>query len=287
MKSYQELLRAVLSDGEPHADRTGVGTTSLFGASLKHDMRAGFPLVTTKRVPFRWVAEELRWFLQGRTDARFLQERGVDIWDEWATAEKCGEFGREAGDLGPVYGAMWRRFPVGAYVSEAGRAEFPPGLGTTSHVDQVALLLEQLEREPNSRRLIVTGWHPWWSRRVTLPPCHTLFQLKCHGSTEMSLRMYARSIDAFLGLPFDLASYALLLELLCARVGRKARWLAIDFGDLHLYDNHRAQAAELLSREPRMLPRLAVLTVLRDLTDFEVRLDGYDPWPKIEAEVAV
>jgi thymidylate synthase len=278
MRSYQQLLTRVLELGEPHADRTGVGTTSLFGEQWRHDMRSGFPLLTVKRVPMRWVAVELEWFLRGQSDAGWLKERGVDIWDEWATAEKCAVYGREAGDLGPVYGPMWRDYPCDGVVS----------------VDQVDTLLRDLERSPESRRLIVNSWHPLYSKAVTLPPCHVLFQLKVHqsvlsadGREGLSLSMYARSIDAFLGLPFDVASYGLLLELLAQRTGKEARWLVVSFGDLHVYDSHREQVATALSREPRQLPRLTVGSVSDDLREFTYRLDGYDPHPKIEAEVAV
>lgn len=270
MKSYQDLLKYVIEHGEPHADRTGVGTTSVFGAQWRHNLKEGFPLLTTKRVPMRWVATELEWFLKGRSDNQWLKERGVDIWDEWATEEKCAQFGRKAGDLGPVYGPMWR--------------EFPDEDGNT---DQIVELIEDIENTPNSRRLIVTGWHPYWQRLVSLPPCHTLWQVKCHADSGMSLHLYARSIDIFLGMPFDIASYGLLLELLAFRTGRHARELIVSFGDLHLYDNHKKQADELLSREPRPLPKLKVNSVGNDLREFQCELVGYDPHPKIEAEVAV
>ena len=278
--SYLDLLRVVRNNGEGHADRTGVGTTSYFGHQLRHPMARGFPLLTTKFVPFRWVAEELFWFLSGSTHEGTLRAKGVDIWKEWATAEQCAKFGRGEGDLGPVYGKLWRDF--NGNFMEVGN-------------DQISTLLRDLEANPQSRRLIVTGWHPVLQRKVALPPCHTLWQIKAHEDDSLSLSLYARSIDAFLGLPFNIASYGLLLELLAHATNRTARDLIISFVDLHSYNNHRDQVKEQLSRSPYALPRLRISERLRgqgligllqarwsdlDLTD-------YTHHPKIKAEVAV
>lgn len=293
MKSYQDLLRYVIDNGEPHSDRTGVGTCSVFGAQWRHDMRTGFPLLTTKRTAYRWVAEELFWFLRGENRVDSLKAAGVDIWDEWATEEQCAKFGRTAGDLGPIYGPLWRKFPA----------------ANGGSTDQIAQLLWDIRHNPESRRIICTGWHPQLSREVTLPPCHTLWQVKVHKGEagvepdEISLHMYARSIDIFLGLPFDIASYALLLELIAFVSGMAPRYLIISFGDLHLYNNHREQADLLLSREPKELPTLSwaqlfpiirqgqrdSMMALMDIAHMRTmpQLIGYAPHPRIAADVAI
>lgn len=288
MKSYLELLKDVVENGEGHDDRTGVGTRSVFGRQWRHDMATGFPLLTTKKVPLRWVFEELRWFLSGSTDVRDLQAAGVDIWDEWATEEQCARFGREEGDLGPVYGGLWRRFPVGRF----DRSDDDIEVGDT---DQIAGLLNEIENNPNSRRVICTGWHPHYQSQVALPPCHTLWQIKCHANRGMSLNLYARSIDIFLGLPFNIASYALLLEMLCSVTNRVPRDLVISFGDLHLYNNHVRQAETQLSRQPHSLPMVYLdcpegETSLDRLLAYRwehIELSSYKHHPKIQAPVAV
>ena len=274
MKSYLDLLRDVIRNGESHDDRTGVGTVSVFGRQWRHDMREGFPLLTTKKIPLRWVFEELRWFLSGSTNEKDLRKQGVDIWAEWATPEQCAKFDREPGDLGPVYGKLWRSF---------------------EGVDQIKYLLKDIEQNPNSRRLLVTGWHPALQTRVALPPCHTVWQIKCHPGGDMSLHLYARSIDIFLGLPFNVASYALLLKMLAQVTGRHARDLVISFGDLHLYKTHFQQAETQLGREPSPLPDLEVCdmpqeSALDRLLAYRwenIVLDRYHPHPKIEAPVAI
>lgn len=293
MKSYLELLEDVMNNGESHDDRTGVGTRSVFGRQWRHDMRDGFPLLTTKKVPLRWVFEELKWFLSGSTNVKDLQAAGVDIWDEWATEEQCAKFGRIDGNLGPIYGELWRDFGA----CEPLDITRQPGCGFKG-CDQIKKLLDDIHGSPNSRRLIVTGWHPHLSTRVALPPCHTLWQVKCHDeTTEMSLHLYARSIDIFLGLPFNIASYGMLLEMLCIVTGYTARDLIISFGDLHLYNNHVDQAKEQLSREPHRLPMLLHSTnwqrgnsplenlLAMQWSDFS--LVDYTHHPKISAEVAV
>jgi thymidylate synthase len=278
MRSYLNLLQDVLDNGETHDDRTGVGTLSVFGRQWRHNMQEGFPLLTTKRVSLRWVFEELKWFLSGSTFEPELAARGVDIWKEWATEEQCAKFGRQPGELGPVYGRLWRGFP-----SDVG------------NVDQIQELMTDIDLNPNSRRLIVTGWHPHHHGSVALPPCHTMWQIKCHADMTMSLHLYARSIDIFLGLPFNIASYGLLLSMIARVTSYVPRDLVISFGDLHLYSNHVEQAREQLSREERPLPRLSVqphiaMTPLRRLLNIQwedITLTGYDPHPKIAADVAV
>ena len=303
MQQYLNLLTDILENGETHDDRTGVGTLSVFGRQIRFDLRQGFPLMTTKKIPMRWIFEELKWFLSGSTYEPDLAAKGVDIWKEWATKEKCAEFGRPEGNLGPVYGSLWRSF---------GGNMFDHGPGTkqayTQGVDQIAELLVDLTETPDSRRLIVTGWNPSTQRQVALPPCHTLFQFKVHpGNFEYSVRdischLYARSIDAFLGLPFNIASYALLLEMIALVTGLKPRELIISFGDVHIYRNHLQAVYTQLTRPPLQLPRLTIdedwdldegvddtpLNRLLGLTWSDVSLKGYDnPYASIKAPVAV
>lgn len=289
MQTYLDLLRDVVENGEGHDDRTGVGTRSVFGRQWRHDMASGFPLLTTKKVPLRWVFEELRWFLSGSTNAAFLRETGVNIWDEWATKEQCNKFNRLQDDLGPIYGHQWRRF------GESYEGFDEPGCNGCEGVDQIARLLNDIEESPNSRRLIVSGWHPYQQSQVALPPCHTLWQVKCHKDGQMSLQLYARSIDIFLGLPFNIASYALLLEMLCGVTNRTPKDLVISFGDLHLYNNHVNQAEIQLNREPHPLPMVFVgrpkgdtpLEKLLAIQWENVALTCYAHHPKIEADVAI
>lgn len=280
MRQYHDLLKHILDCGTRHNDRTGVGTISTFGYQTRYDLREGFPIVTTKRVPFRWVAEELFWFLSGSTDERELNARGVDIWAEWATDEQTAKFGREAGDLGPVYGYLWRSFG----------GEYPQQDG----VDQIARLIREIETNPNSRRLIVSGWDPRVCDDVALPPCHTLFQFKVAGET-LHCQLYQRSADAFLGVPFNISSYALLTHLVAHVCGLKAGEFVHTFGDLHIYVNHLEQVEELLTREPMPLPELDLVNAhdLKGLTGllnfkFEnLKLKNYQSWGKIAAPVAV
>ena len=255
MKQYHELLRSILQNGKEHQDRTGVGTISHFGYQTRFDLREGFPIVTTKKVPFRWVAEELFWFLSGDTDERNLRARGVDIWAEWADQNHTGKFGREAGDLGPVYGYLWRSFG-GHYPAIDG-------------VDQIARLIEQIHHNPDSRRLIVTGWDPRQAENVDLPPCHTLFQFKVEEREILHCQLYQRSADAFLGVPFNISSYALLTYLIAHVTGLRVGDFVYTLGDYHIYRNHFDQVNELLSREPLPLPTL-------EISDPEQRLRGLD-----------
>ena len=294
MKQYHDLLRSILNHGTKHQDRTGVGTISHFGYQTRFDLREGFPIVTTKRVPFRWVAEELFWFLSGDTNEKNLRARGVDIWKEWADEEHTHRFGREEGDLGPVYGYLWRSFG-GHYPQRDG-------------VDQIARLIEQIETNPYSRRLIVSGWDPCECDNVDLPPCHTLFQFKVEqrtlpdgptstiGRSLLHCQLYQRSADAFLGVPFNISSYALLTHLVAHVCDLEPGEFIYTLGDYHIYSNHLEQVNELLSREPLPLPRLTIndeghqLRGLRGLLAmrFEhLRLAGYESHAKIAAPVAI
>jgi thymidylate synthase len=282
MKQYHDLLKSILAHGTEHRDRTGVGTVSHFGYQTRFDLRAGFPIVTTKRVPFRWIFEELNWFLSGSTDEQDLRARGVDIWQEWADAEHTARFGRAPGDLGPVYGYLWRSFG-GHYPARDG-------------VDQIARLVDLIERDPNSRRLIVTGWDPRVADQVDLPPCHTLFQFKVETGRVLHCQLYQRSADAFLGVPFNISSYALLTHMLAHVCGLEVGEFIYTLGDYHIYQNHLAQVHELLAREPLPLPHLEIIEpgkALRGLAGLlalryeNLNLVGYQSHGKIAAPVAV
>lgn len=292
MQQYHDILRSILEHGGEHRDRTGVGTISHFGYQTRFDLRAGFPIVTTKRVPFRWVAEELFWFLSGDTNEANLRARGVDIWKEWADAEHTQRFGREVGDLGPIYGYLWRSFG-GHYPKQDG-------------VDQIARLIGEIQTNPNSRRLIVSGWDPHECDNVDLPPCHTLFQFKIDqnqalpdgriSAPVLHCQLYQRSADAFLGVPFNISSYALLTHLVAHVCGLQVGDFVYTLGDYHIYQNHLEQVKELLSREPKDLPRLEIkddghqLHGLDGLLNFRyehLSLVGYEAHAKIAAPVAV
>jgi thymidylate synthase len=281
MKQYQNLLKHILDNGTRHEDRTGVGTISVFGYQTRFDLREEFPIVTTKRVPFRWIFEELAWFLSGDTNEKNLRESGVDIWAEWATAEQTAKFGREEGDLGPVYGYLWRSFG----------GDYPEMNG----VDQIARLIKEIETNPNSRRLIVTGWNPETCDSVALPPCHTLFQFKIENQKTLHCQLYQRSADAFLGVPFNISSYALLTHLIAHACGLQVGEFIHTFGDLHVYSNHLKQVEEILKREPLPLPKLEFhnaenLTGLEGLLNFKyenLKLENYQSHGKIAAPVAV
>ncbi len=281
MKQYHDLLKHVLDSGVRHEDRTGVGTISTFGYQTRFDLREGFPIVTTKRVPFRWVAEELFWFLSGSSSEQELNARGVDIWAEWATEEQTARFGRETGDLGPVYGYLWRSFG----------GDYPEMNG----VDQIARLIREIETNPNSRRLLVSGWDPRVCDDVALPPCHTLFQFKVENGKTLHCQLYQRSADAFLGVPFNIASYALLTHLIAQVTGLGVGDFIHTFGDLHIYSNHSSQVEEVLKREPFPLPQLqfvdaSELKGLDGLLNFKfenLKLENYQSHAKIAAPVAV
>ncbi|HEX8890028.1 MAG TPA: thymidylate synthase [Pyrinomonadaceae bacterium] len=282
MKQYQDLLRSILAYGHEHEDRTGVGTISHFGYQTRFDLHEGFPIVTTKKVPFRWIFEELRWFLSGDTNEATLRARGVDIWKEWADLEHTSRFNREAGDLGPVYGYLWRSFG----------GDYPERNG----VDQIKRLIETIQKNPNSRRLIVTGWDPRVADRVDLPPCHTLWQMKVERERVLHCQLYQRSADAFLGVPFNISSYALLTHMVAHVCELEVGEFIYTLGDYHIYKNHLSQVEELLAREPLPLPRLEIVDEERVLRGFEglfnmryenLNLVGYQSHGKIHAPVAV
>ena len=264
MQQYHRLLRLVLEEGKFKSDRTGTGTYSVFGAQERFDLRESFPLLTTKKLHLRSIIHELLWFLKGDTNVRYLQENKVTIWDEWADAN---------GDLGPVYGAQWRSWPA------------PDG----SRIDQITEVVAQIQKNPDSRRHIVSAWNPGELDRMALAPCHALFQFYvCDG--ELSCQLYQRSADLFLGVPFNIASYALLTLMVAQVCGLKPGDFVHTFGDLHLYANHLDQAREQLSREPRPLPRMLLNPAIRTLEDFKYEdftLEGYDPHPAIKAPIAV
>lgn len=282
MKQYQDLLKSILAHGTEHKDRTGVGTISHFGYQTRFDLREGFPIVTTKKIPFRWVAEELFWFLSGSTNENDLRANGVDIWAEWADAEHTSRFGREPGNLGPVYGYLWRSFG-GHYPERDG-------------VDQIARLIENIRKNPNSRRLIVTGWHPEQAEMVDLPPCHTLFQFKVEQEKILHCQLYQRSADAFLGVPFNISSYALLTHMVAHVCELEVGEFIYTLGDYHIYSNHLQQVEELLSRAPLPLPRLEIIDEEKRLRGLEgllavryenLKLSNYQSHGKIAAPVAV
>jgi thymidylate synthase len=264
MKPYHDLLRRILDEGHAKDDRTGTGTLSVFGHQMRFDLSDGFPLVTTKKLHLRSIVHELLWFLRGDTNVAYLRENGVSIWDEWAD---------ETGDLGPVYGKQWRSWEK-------------PGGGT---VDQIAWVLDEIRRNPDSRRLVVTAWNPADLDRMALAPCHCLFQFYV-GAGRLSCQLYQRSADAFLGVPFNIASYALLTHMMAQATGLAAGDFVHSFGDAHLYLNHLEQARRQLTREPRPLPRLRLNPAVRSLFDFtydDVAIEGYEPHPAIRAPVAV
>jgi thymidylate synthase len=280
MKQYKELLQHILDNGTRHEDRTGVGTISVIGYQTRFNLRESFPIVTTKRVPFRWIAEELFWFLSGDTSEKNLRERGVDIWAEWADEAHTSRFGREAGDLGPIYGYLWRSFG-GNYPNKNG-------------FDQIADLIKQIQTNPNSRRLIVSGWNPQTATEVDLPPCHTLFIFTVRDK-KLSCQLFQRSADAFLGVPFNISSYALLTKMVAHVCDLEAYEFIHTFHDLHIYTNHLDQVNELLKREPLELPKLEFVNAenlkgLDGLLNFKyenLNLVGYQSHGKIAAPVAV
>ncbi|MCA9585582.1 MAG: thymidylate synthase [Myxococcales bacterium] len=280
MKAYLELLQHVLERGRDREDRTGTGTRSVFGWQMRFDLREGFPLVTTKKIHVKSVIHELLWFLRGETHVQSLQRDGVRIWNEWATEEQTAKFGRPEGELGPVYGHQWRNF---------GATRKPDGTYADDGVDQIAHVARELRSNPSSRRLIVTGWNPKEADQVALPPCHTLFQLYVQGG-ELSCQLYQRSGDIFLGVPFNIASYALLTMMLAHVSGLRPGEFIHTLGDAHLYKNHFEQARTQLARSPKPLPQMKLDPSVKDIFSFAYEhftLEGYDPHPHIAAPVAV
>jgi thymidylate synthase len=299
---YLDLLRAIQTRGVQKGDRTGTGTISLFGYQCRFDLSEGFPLLTTKKLAFRWIAEELFWMLRGSTNEHELREKGVDIWKEWATEEQCAKFGRKEGDLGPVYGHQWRAFG-GSRCMDGADEHTKTALRVAGEggVDQIAEVVKLLIENPNSRRIILSGWNPAEATSVALPPCHTLTQFWV-ANGKLSAQMYQRSCDVFLGVPYNIASYALLTHMLAHACKLEVGEYIHTFGDVHIYNNHIAQVEEQLTREPRPLPILGIEhrtpagagrtpeVALRHLLDIgyeNLKLTGYKPHPKIEAEVSV
>ncbi len=248
---------------------------------MRFDLSAGFPLLTTKKVHTRSIINELLWFLAGCTNNSWLRERGVTIWDEWSTAEQCARFGRQEGDLGPIYGHQWRNF---------GATENADGTFADNGVDQISHLIEEIKKNPYSRRLIVSGWNPTEADKVALPPCHTLFQFHVSGEGKLSCQLYQRSADLFLGVPFNIASYALLTHMIAQVCGLHVGDFVHTFGDVHIYVNHFEQVRTQLAREPRKLPELHLNPDVKNIFDFkyeDVKIENYDPYPPIKAPVAV
>jgi thymidylate synthase len=263
MLAYLELMRDALDNGAVKSDRTGTGTRSLFGRQIRFVLSDGFPLVTTKRLHTKSIVRELIWFLHGDTNIRYLQDHGVNIWNEWADAN---------GDLGPVYGKQWRQWE---------RKDGKP-------YDQIQWVIDEIRRNPDSRRLVVSAWNVAEIDRMKLAPCHCLFQFYVSGN-KLSCQLYQRSADIFLGVPFNIASYALLTHLIARECNLEAGEFVHTFGDAHLYRNHEDQAREQLDREPRPLPRLKLGDVgsIFDLNADAIAFEGYNPWPAIKASVAV
>jgi len=264
MKQYLELLDHVMANGVEKGDRTGTGTRSVFGYQMRFNLEEGFPLLTTKKLHLKSIIYELLWFLRGDTNVHYLQEHGVRIWNEWAGPD---------GDLGPFYGYQWRSWP-----------DYNGGT-----IDQIAAVVSQLKTNPDSRRMIVCAWNVAEVERMALPPCHTLFQFYV-ADGRLSLQLYQRSADTFLGVPFNIASYALLLQMMAQVTGLSAGEFIHTTGDTHLYLNHLDQARLQLTRTPRPLPRMAINPDVKSIFDFryeDFKLEGYDPWPHIKAEVSV
>ena len=271
MKQYLDILNRILTEGTQKGDRTGTGTISIFGTQSRYALKDGFPLLTTKKLHLKSIIYELLWFLQGDTNVHYLQEHGVRIWNEWAD---------ENGELGPVYGHQWRSWP-----------DYDGGV-----IDQIQYVVDQLKTNPNSRRMIVSAWNVAEVNRMALPPCHTIFQFYVDypngqdAKGRLSLQLYQRSADTFLGVPFNIASYALLLQMMAQVTGFEPGDFIHTTGDTHLYLNHLDQARLQLTRTPRPLPRMMINPDVKDIFSFhydDFQLEGYDPWPHIKAEVSV
>lgn len=264
MKQYLDLLRHVRDNGTIKADRTGTGTKSVFGYQMRFNLADGFPLLTTKKLHLKSIIYELLWFLNGDTNVKYLQEHGVRIWNEWADAD---------GSLGHIYGYQWRSWP-----------DYKGG-----HIDQIARVIEDIKHTPDSRRIIVSAWNVADLDNMNLPPCHTLFQFYV-ADGRLSLQLYQRSADIFLGVPFNIASYALLLMMVAQVTGLEAGDFVHTLGDAHIYTNHFEQVEEQLSRTPRKLPQMVINPDVKDIFGFhyeDFQLEGYDPWPHIKAQVSV
>ncbi|AAZ19858.1 thymidylate synthase [Psychrobacter arcticus 273-4] len=279
-QAYLDLLRLVLSEGTEKGDRTGTGTVSHFGAQLRFDLADGFPLLTTKKVHFKSIIYELLWFLSGSTHVDYLQQNGVRIWNEWATAEQTARFKRLAGDLGPIYGHQWRNY---------GATKVEDGSYDNDGFDQISQVIEQIKTNPNSRRLIVSGWNPGEAEQVALPPCHTMFQFFV-ADNKLSCQLYQRSADLFLGVPFNIASYALLTHMVAQVCDLEVGEFIWTGGDCHIYQNHREQVELQLTRELYTLPTLTLNPDVQDIFAFnydDISVNGYESHPAIKAQVAV
>ena len=264
MKQYLDLLKHIRDNGVVKQDRTGIGTKSIFGYQMRFDLQQGFPLLTTKKVHLKSIIYELLWFISGDTNIKYLKEHGVSIWDEWADTN---------GDLGPVYGHQWRSWPT------------PDG----KSIDQLANVIDTIKNNPDSRRILVSAWNPGEVDKMALPPCHCLFQFYV-AEGKLSCQLYQRSADTFLGVPFNIASYSLLTMMIAQVCGLQPGEFIHTTGDTHLYLNHIEQVNLQLSREPRVLPKMIINPEVTDLFSFkyeDFRLEGYEPWPKIKAPVAV
>ena len=280
MKQYLELLQHILDKGQDKSDRTGTGTRSVFGHQMRFDLADGFPLLTTKKVHMKSITHELLWFIKGDTHVKYLQDNGVTIWDEWATAEQTARFGRQEGDLGPVYGHQWRNF--GATKNEDGSYQ-------ADGFDQIKWLINEIKTNPDSRRLIISGWNPNEASQVALPPCHTLFQFYVVNG-KLSCQLYQRSADVFLGVPFNIASYALLTHMVAQVCGLDVGDFVWTGGDTHLYHNHFEQAKLQLTREPLPLCQLKLNPEIKDIFAFgfdDISIENYQSHERIKADVAV
>lgn len=278
MRQYLDLLNHILENGTEKSDRTGTGTRSIFGYQMRFDLQDGFPLVTTKKIHFKSVVHELLWFISGNTNVDYLKENKVSIWDEWAN---------EDGDLGPVYGHQWRNWGPGVeFIRTEGDEQLRASL---FHLDQLGYTIDQIKRNPDSRRHIVTSWNPTDVPRMALPPCHCFYQFYV-ADGKLSCQLYQRSADVFLGVPFNIASYALLTHMVAQVTGLEVGDFVHTFGDVHIYNNHVDQVKLQLSRDPRPLPRIALSPGITNIDDFtygDIVLLDYDPHPHIKGEVSV
>ncbi len=280
MQVYLNLLTKILHEGTQKGDRTGTGTISYFGSQMRFNLANGFPLLTTKKVHFKSIVYELLWFLKGDTHVQYLQQHGVRIWNEWATAEQTARFGRKEGDLGAIYGHQWRNF---------GATKNPDGSYNSDGFDQITWLINEIKTNPNSRRLIVSGWNPIEANQVALPPCHTLFQFFV-ADGKLSCQLYQRSADIFLGVPFNIASYALLTHMVAHVCDLQVGEFIWTGGDCHIYNNHVTQVQEQLTRNPLALCQLQLNSKVNNIFDFEfddIELINYQSHPAIKAEVSV
>ncbi len=280
MKQYLDLLKHTRDNGVFKGDRTGTGTYSVFGYQMRFNLNDGFPLVTTKKMHLKSIIHELLWFLSGDTNVKYLQDHGVSIWNEWATVEQCARFGRSEGDLGPVYGHQWRNF---------GATQNTDGSFTSDGFDQIKTLVYDIKNNSNSRRLIVSGWNPQEANQVALPPCHTLFQFYV-ANNKLSCQLYQRSADEFLGVPFNIASYALLTMMIAQVCDLGLGDFIWTGGDCHLYTNHLEQTDLQLSRDPLTLPIMRLNPNIKDIFSFKFEdftLENYQSHPAIKAPIAV